>query len=302
MSAPATIAAMADAYQAWAESYYLDPDGKPTGEHTNIKDALRALRETGGPLPPERLRAELLLEVQQHLIGQKISRKVINARINRLRRFARWCMSPPRRWLETAVEADLRLVPPLRRNRSKAPERPEREPVPWERVAAALTECRLDVATMIELQWQTGMRPGEVCRMVRSWIRFEKTKDKHEYAIYQPLRHKSAHAGKRKVIVFAGDALRLLRQWLRLVPATQEKLFDLTPNGYYQAIRRACRRAKLDKTWYPYQLRHAAGTNIAAAGGLELAKLALGHSDIRTTQIYAKPNIEALVKYAERPA
>jgi integrase len=75
------------------------------------------------------------------------------------------------------------------------------------------------------------------------------------------------------------------------------------------AVRRACKRAteaerkaaeKAGRTehrgipvWRPNQLRHTAATRIRKAANVETARTALGHSDIRVTEIYAERDLEA---------
>jgi integrase len=58
-------------------------------------------------------------------------------------------------------------------------------------------------------------------------------------------------------------------------------------NTYRQAIRRACKRAKVP-VWKPNQLRHNAATVLRAEYGLDVAKAVLGHRRVETTQIYAE--------------
>jgi integrase len=47
------------------------------------------------------------------------------------------------------------------------------------------------------------------------------------------------------------------------------------------------------RRWNPHALRHAAGTQIRGRFGLEAAQAVLGHSELRTTQIYGQKNLEA---------
>jgi integrase len=94
-----------------------------------------------------------------------------------------------------------------------------------------------------------------------------------------------------------------------------------TVEAYETAIRRACERAfgmpdhlrKINKRlpaaerkelkqnaaawrktwcWHPHQLRHTAATLLRRQFGIELARLALGHSSVATAEIYAEPDLE----------
>ena len=60
-----------------------------------------------------------------------------------------------------------------------------------------------------------------------------------------------------------------------------------TSNGYYNAVKRAAKRAGVEH-WFPYQLRHAAGTLARQVGGLDGAQVFLGHANAQTTEIYAE--------------
>lgn len=50
--------------------------------------------------------------------------------------------------------------------------------------------------------------------------------------------------------------------------------------------------------WHANQLRHNAATMMRSKGGVDVAQVALGHSSVRTTEIYAEMNIDAAVRYA----
>jgi integrase len=91
--------------------------------------------------------------------------------------------------------------------------------------------------------------------------------------------------------------------------------------AYETAIRKACERAfgmpdhlrRIDKKlppstradlkaqaaawrkqwcWHPHQLRHSAATILRREFGIELARLALGHSSVATTEGYAQPDFD----------
>ena len=70
-----------------------------------------------------------------------------------------------------------------------------------------------------------------------------------------------------------------------------------TKDSYARAIVRACKKAGIE-TWTPNRLRHAAGTEIRDKYGLEYAQAVLGHSNAKTTEIYAKVNFEKAEKVA----
>jgi len=89
-----------------------------------------------------------------------LSRGVINNRVNRMKRIFRWAVSEE--LIPTKVYEGLRTVPGLRRGRTKARETDPVKPVCDEHVQAVLPFVSAQIATMIQLQRQTGMRPCEV--------------------------------------------------------------------------------------------------------------------------------------------
>jgi integrase len=64
-----------------------------------------------------------------------------------------------------------------------------------------------------------------------------------------------------------------------------------TVNTFQQAVRRACRRAKVP-TWSVLQIRHSRGTEVRERFGVEGAAASMGHKRVETAQIYAEKNEE----------
>jgi integrase len=71
-----------------------------------------------------------------------------------------------------------------------------------------------------------------------------------------------------------------------------------TPTSYRQSIQRAAKRAKVEH-WFPYQLRHLAGTVIRDALGVEAAQAVLGHSRAAMTEHYAKQSLQKAIDAAK---
>jgi len=69
--------------------------------------------------------------------------------------------------------------------------------------------------------------------------------------------------------------------------------------GLRRAINRACAKAGIPP-WAPNRLRHACATRYRAEAGIEAAALALGHSDAKTTLIYAEASERKAAALAER--
>lgn len=297
MEAPQSIREFADRYQNHADGYYRRPDGTPTGEADNMRDALRGLKLVAGDKPLADLCAEDVCACQDLWVREDISRKVINDRVNRIRRAVRWATKPPHRWFSLAVLEDIRLADPLKKGRSKARETEDVKPVSWETVSTTIAAADFELATMIELHWWTGMRPDELCSMKRCEIKTEQVNTPDGRAslmIYRPTHHKTAHHGKNRIIVIGPNGAAVLKPWLQRIPSNRQQLWRLTrEQSYYQAVTRTARRAKAPH-WCPLQIRHSYATRLRAAVGLDATKTAMGHSKIETTQIYAEPDMTAV--------
>jgi integrase len=109
-----------------------------------------------------------LKAIQQHLVASGISRGVINARINRIRRMFKWAASEE--LIPVSIYDALRTVAGLRAGRMVAREPEPIGPVADETIDATLPFVAPPVAAMIQLQRTTGMRPGEVVTMRASDI------------------------------------------------------------------------------------------------------------------------------------
>jgi integrase len=138
----------------------------------------------------------------------------------------------------------------------------------------------------------------------------------------QPKYHKTRHKGARRIILFGPRAQTVLAPYLDGRPvgtclfspaeALADWLLDVRPNhtgphplihpgerydvhAVTRAINRACKRAGVP-VWSSYQLRHNAGTRLADEFNPDIARVILGHKEIKTTVIYA---LDALRKAAE---
>jgi hypothetical protein len=78
------------AYWRYAEQHYRTPDGAPTGELDNIRDALGPLRRLYGRSPARNFGPLALRAVREEMVRSDLARTTINARINRIRRLFRW--------------------------------------------------------------------------------------------------------------------------------------------------------------------------------------------------------------------
>jgi integrase len=309
------------AFWKHAEQHYRAEDGTPTGEADNYREALRPLRQLYGHTPAADFGPLALRAVREAMVKAGLSRGVVNARVNRVRRVFKWAAS-----LEmvpaSAYEA-LRTVAGLQKGRSQAPEGEGVAPVAEEHVTATLPFLPAPVRAMCELQMLTGMRVGEV--MVMRAIDLSMSEP---VWTYRPASHKNKYRSRDRVIYLGPKAQAVVTPFLttdleaylfspraataaRNARARAARKSPLYPShvanqarkrkakpkrapgaryrrhSYRQAVRRACQKAGVP-TWSPLQLRHTAGTGIRARYGLEAAKAILGHTRVETSQIYAE--------------
>lgn len=283
---PGNVTELCDRYDLWAETYYrkLTADGKRrlTREHSAMRDALKALRAVAANKPIGDLRAEDLCEAQDWMVAQGYCRTLINSRVNRIRRAVKWATMPPRRWLEPWILTDMQLVEPLKPGRTNAPEPAGVHAVTWDMITATMAAADLQLSTMIELHWWTGMRPCELAGMRLSWM-----KRKHGGSmIYAPREHKCEHHKISRIIPIGPRGQDVLLPWLKRMPEKRDRLWTITTsNGYRQAVKRTNDLAKLAH-WYPLQIRHAFATRVEREAGEAAAQLLLGHTSVNTTRRY----------------
>lgn len=287
------------AFYEHANTYYLK-DGKPTGETANVKHATRPLQQLYGMLPVAEFGPAALKAVRQTMIEARLSRRVVNGRINRIRRVFKWGVE--NELVPATILHALQAVSALRAGRSEARETGPVRPVPETSVSAILQLVTPQVRAMIELQQLTGMRPNEVT--VMRPIDIDRTQRTWTYC---PARHKTQHHGIERAIhlgpkaqailkpylkrpahayLFSPkDAVKNLRDRLRLGnnPPKKRRLHPkrvaghrYTRRSYYSAIARACEKAGIE-IWGPNRLRHSAATFLRKRYGIEAARVVLGH-------------------------
>lgn len=195
------------AYWDFAVGYYVK-DGRPTGEQANIKDALRPLAALYGPTTACDFGPRRLETVRAAMVQQGLSRKVVNARVNRVRRMFKWATS--RELIPPTVLHALQSLQPLKRGRSDARETEPVSPIANDLVEAVLPLVSSQVAAMIRLQLLTGMRPGEVVIMRSGDI-----DTTGRVWRYTPSSHKTEHHEKGRVVYLGPRAQKELKPWLR---------------------------------------------------------------------------------------
>jgi integrase len=321
-SADVSVNEVVLAFWRHAEQHYRRPDGSPTGELDNLRDALRPLKALYGHSPARDFDSACLEAIQEELVrGGSLCRTTINARVNRVRRVFRWAAR--KRLVPVEVIQSLATVPGLQSGRTAAPEPGGVLPVADGHVRATLPFLPTPVRAMAELQYLTGCRPGEVMAMRAIDLNMTGA-----VWTYRPASHKNEHRGIDRVVFLGPRAQEAIRPFLttnleaylfsprayvealhrrrasqrktRRTPSELKRRRKANPRrvpaqrynrrSYRLAIARACRKAGVPE-WSPLQLRHTAATAIRARYGVEAARVVLGHTKVETSQIYAERDL-----------
>jgi integrase len=276
-AAALTVSSLILAFWRHAESYYK-PDGDTTSELRCIREALRPVRELYGHTEASHFGPLALKAVRQKMIEKGWCRTHINHQVNRIRRMFRWAVSEE--LLASSVFEALRCVAGLPKGRGGVRESEPVEPAFWEHVAAIKPYCPRPVAAMLELQWLTGMRSGEV-RIMRT-MDIERTNP--EYWLYRPGsdegehgQHKNAWRGHSRVIALGPQAVALLTPWLQ----PEEPAAILFQPREAVEDRNAQRRAQRQTPRTPSQLARKRKKNPQRAPGLCYRATSYAHAVAR---------------------
>ncbi len=312
-----TVQQAFDRYVKHADTHYRHNDGSPTREADNVRDAMRPMLELFGGKRARDMDVRALERARDRMIKAKLARTTINDRVNRIRRVFRWFAS--RQIVPASVWGEMKALEGLKPGRSEAVDPDPVRPVPGSYIEAVKAELPAVICAMIDVQLLTGARPGEVC--VMRPIDIDTT---NPVWAYRPVRHKSSHLGRGRVIMLGPRAQEAVNPFLaRPVEAwcfsprealrerydargthrranqkksptkTTRKVGEqYTTNTYAQAISRACKAAGIER-WGPNRLRHNAATAVSQFAGLAAAQVVLGHAKADVTQIYAEKDAAA---------
>lgn len=321
-----TIAEMCAAFIDHAEKYYRRPDGSPTNETVNFRAAFRPLTALYAHKEARNFDTLALVAVREKMIEDKLSRKVINSRINRIRHVFKWGVA--KKMVPVQVHQALQTVAALSAGRSDARETEAVKPVSDQHVDAILPLLLPRTRAIIELLRFTGARPGEIVQMRRADI------DMGESVwVYRPRHHKNLWRGKKREIAIGPKGQEILKQFFK--PDIEALLFSPRDAIRYlwdqqrasrkskvyasqcrdqqrrlnqlnesysvaqldRAISRACGKASIP-VWSANQLRHLHATKTRRNFGIEAAAAALGHHNLPTTELYAEADLALAAKVA----
>jgi integrase len=218
-----TVSTIIAAFWKHVESYYVDPDGEPTSEVENFRQALRPLRRLYGqsiaaefgPMALKAVRADMIKprQVADESGEEKIvhgwCRSNANKNTGRIKMLFRWAaeneLVPP------SVYHGLTAVAALKRHRTDARESEPVRPVDASIVEATLPHLPPPVAALVQLQMLCGARGGELFALRTCDI--DRSKPVWRF---RPTRHKTAWHGYERVIYFGPKAQEVLRPFLKL--------------------------------------------------------------------------------------
>lgn len=310
------------------EERLAQESGQPRRKHQSFY-AVRALSESCGKLLVTEFTPAQLIALRRQLVTQGgLNRGVANARVQQVIAVFRWGAS--RDLVPVDTYQRLTTVEPLKRGEEGARESVKQRPVSDDAVKATLPLLSPGLAAMVVVQLVTAMRPKELVE-----LRGADLIRTNGRLVYCPRDHKNKHRGQTRAVpipphvedlllpymtedpekyifdpreeVAAQNAEKARRRKTKVQPSQRlrherrvqnpaNRLGEhYTTGSYAKAIRRACKRAKID-VWSPYQLRHAGATNLANCVDPVSAQALLGHRQITTTMIYVKPDCERATK------
>ena len=316
---PITVKQVSEAYRLHSERKHKLKDHRTYDAFDKLCDELSALPPTEAEQFGPRALGAMRSRWEQ---SGKLSRPYVNRKTNWIIRIFKWAVS--QELVSESAYRRLRTIEPLRRGDSVAIDHPERQAVPLEDVQKTIPHLSPIVRDMVSIQVATGMRPSELCDMRPMDI------DRAgKVWFYAPAKHKNMNKGKSRTIALDADCQEVLANYLnraddsylfspseamallRAKQRSERKGYGshkkpvanpakrpgnrYSDGAYRRAITRGCKLAKVDP-WTPYQIRHLTAVVVRDALGLESSQAILGHSDIKTTQRYAKQTIGKLVE------
>lgn len=286
-----TVGQLALAFQKHADCFYVDENGKPTGEANNYRKSLKLLVSMFrtvycsefGPIKLKAVRAEL----------EKVHvRTQVNKSVSRIKSVFRWGVE--NEMVPAEIVTALDCVKGLRQGRCQAKESEPILPVPDADFEASLKCMTRNVSTICQLLVLTGARVSEIRTM-----RVGDIDTSGQVWLLRPGSHKNAWRGKDRTIFIGPKGQTLLMPFIAdavqsdlIVFRPREENEPYTLRGLESSIRKACKRAKVAH-WGPGRLRHNAATVINSEfGDIDASRVVLGHSEKTTTQIYAERDLQ----------
>lgn len=292
---------------------YHKPDGTRSTRFGEVKLSLRQLRQDYGCMKAEEFSVTDLRVIQHRMMGDGLRISTINARIATIKRVFKHAVT--HELIPATRYESIRLLENIALGQRPELESEKVECVPEADIDAILPLVPRPVWGLIQTQLLTAARSGELVQ-----LRVRDIQPPPEGCWYTDLtHHKTAHHGKPRRLIFGPQAQAVLAEFLPTEKPLDAPVFSAieskmhgrqngssptreaptgdkrVPSGFYRvdsyrrAIRRACKETGVTP-WSPNQLRHTAATRIRKEHGVEAAQVILGHTTIKTTEIYAEPD------------
>ena len=323
-------ATVADLCAAWADhcrEYYR---GSSTAVNAVID--VRMFRDLFGSAAVSELTHADMLRLRDALVRSGVSRTTVNARLWRVKFMLSWALDEA--LISAAVKAELTQVKGVKRGRSAAPERPPVRPVDDATIERTVEKMMPSTADMVRVHRLTGMRPCEICAM--SWEQIDTGRTPWVYRVPKEANKNDwrGELGRPRVVCIGPKARAILErhrgggavfsprlameEYLQARRAERKTPFygkadpdahvprkfgeRWTTDSYTGTIAAACRRAGI-APWGANRLRHAFGTEVRRAFGLEAARAVLGHTGGGCiTDVYTFDAVEEEMIKAASPA
>ena len=284
----------------------------------------RELAQLFTELPCNEFSSTELEGYQCWMANKSLSRTTIRGKLRVVRMMFRWAAKKKK--CPKDVWESLLTVDNLKKGRSSAKEPKHINPVSLDVMNKTLEFCGPMIRNIILLQFHGGMRPEEVLTMKPCEIhrigdvwKYVPAHHKNEnkelprniflgpkaQAVLLPYLEQMGSQSTEYLFTSARyntertTHLRAVRK-TKVQPSQQgvrkgrenrkTRMYSTdsySTKAYRDAIKRAAKRAGVEH-WFPYQIRHAAGTLARQIGGLDGAQVFLGHANAQTTEIYAE--------------
>ena len=215
---PLTISAAWDLFAGWADGYYRRADGTATGELREYGYSMQLVLDEYGDLAAANFGPKALKRIRVMMAQAGWSRRVINHRVNRVRRVWAWLVSeelvPGTVWhalravraidAGRAVDGDSRVF---------AREKDAVGPVPDHLLWPVIDVLTPTLKTMVLFQYYTGCRPGEVCALRP----VDLARDVYggRVWIYKPPQHKTSWRGRTRQIIVGPKAQQIIEPFMQ---------------------------------------------------------------------------------------
>lgn len=275
---------------------YLASDAVPPGYRFQCGRAVELLAELFLAKPASEFSAvdlgtwqRWLCDLKDAAGNRKYARGYVTKLVGIVKRVVKWGEAVGR--LPPGSRAHLDTVRAPRLDQSRPGRKPAR--VSDQDFAATVAFLPRSARGLVCLLRWTGARPSELAGLRSEDIERGGCGNSAPPSLnewyYMPLRHKTAHHGHERVIVFGPVARKVIDRY----STGDGLLFPNRNGGTYNrnslrlVLNRACAAAGV-KRWSVYACRHARATEVRQAMGEEAARAILGHSHLSTTRLYGE--------------